>query len=78
MYGLQIGELIIVCVYACAEEEAGVAAVHDFRSIAELDKVGLVFLVAGGYEAVDLGGWSCVRTPDVYGGEKIDGLRLLV
>lgn len=33
---------------------------------AELDEVGLVFLVAGGYEAVDLGG--CVRR--VLGGRR--------
>lgn len=50
----QIGELVVVRVDACAEEEAGVATVDEFRGAAELDKVGLVLLVAGGYQTVDL------------------------
>lgn len=50
--GLEEGELVVVCVDAGAEEEAGVAAVDDFV-VAELDKVGLVLLVARGDEAVD-------------------------
>lgn len=37
--GLQIGELIVVRIYACAEEQAGVTAVDDLRSAAELDEV---------------------------------------
>ena len=52
MDGLEVGELVIVCVDAGAEEEARVAAVDDLV-VAELDKVGLVLLVAGGHEAVD-------------------------
>ncbi len=55
MYGLEIRELVIVGVDADAEEEAGVAAVDDFEG-AEFHKVGLVFLVAGRDEAVDLEG----------------------
>lgn len=51
--GLEEGELVVVCVDAGAEEEAGVAAVDDLV-VAELDEVGLVLLVAGGDEAVDL------------------------
>lgn len=51
--GLEVGELVVVCVHADAKEEAGVAAVDDFV-VAKLDKVGLVFLVAGRHEAVDL------------------------
>lgn len=51
--GLEEGELVVVCVDAGAEEEARVAAVDDLV-VAELDKVGLVFLVARGDEAVDL------------------------
>ena len=51
--GLEVGELVVVCVDAGAEEEAGVAAVDDLV-VAELDKVGLVLLVAGRDEAVDL------------------------
>jgi hypothetical protein len=49
--GLEEGELVVVCVDAGAEEEAGVAAVDDLV-VAELDKVGLVLLVARGDEAV--------------------------
>jgi hypothetical protein len=51
--GLEVGELVVVCVDAGAEEEAGVAAVDDLVG-AELDKVGLVLLVAGRDEAVHL------------------------
>ena len=51
--GLEEGELIVVCVDAGAEEEAGVPPVDDLV-VAELDEVGLVFLVAGRYEAVNL------------------------
>lgn len=55
MDGLEKGELVVVCVYAGAEEEAGVPPVDDLV-VTELDKVGLIFLVAGRYEAVDLVG----------------------
>jgi hypothetical protein len=54
VYGFEVRKLVVVCVDACAEEEAGVAAVYDLGHVAELDEVGLVFLVARGYEAVDL------------------------
>jgi hypothetical protein len=54
MYSLQIRQLVIVRIDACAEEEASIAAVHNFGHVAELDKVGLVFLVARGDEAMDL------------------------
>ena len=50
---LQVGQLVVVGVDAGAEEEAGVPAVDDLV-VAELDKVGLVLLVAGRDEAVDL------------------------
>jgi len=53
MYRLQIRKLVIVRVDACTEEEACVAAVDDLV-VAELDEIGLVLLVAGRYEAVDL------------------------
>lgn len=53
MYGLQVCELVIVCVDTYAEEEPCVAPVYDLV-VPELDKVGLVFLVARGYETVDL------------------------
>jgi hypothetical protein len=54
MYRFQVCELIVVGVYARAEEQSGIAAVDDFRGAAELDEVGLVFLVARRDEAVDL------------------------
>jgi hypothetical protein len=54
MYSFQVRQLVIVCVNACAEEEAGVTTVYDLGHVAELDEVGLVFLVARGYEAVNL------------------------
>ena len=53
MYGFQIRQLVIVCVNADAEEEARVPPV-DYLQRAEFDEVGLVLLVSGGNEAVDL------------------------
>jgi hypothetical protein len=50
---LEVGELVVVGVDARAEEEPRVAPVDELV-VAELDEVGLVLLVAGGYEAVDL------------------------
>jgi len=55
MYCFQIGEFVVVGRYANTEEEAGVAAVDDAGMGAELDEVGLVFLVAWGDQTVDLG-----------------------
>jgi hypothetical protein len=52
MNGFEIGEFVVVCVDADAKEEACVAAIDDFM-LAKLDKVGLVFLIAGRNEAVD-------------------------
>ncbi|KYK59307.1 hypothetical protein DCS_00437 [Drechmeria coniospora] len=51
--GLEKGELVVVGVDAGAEEEAGVATV-DNLVVAELDEIGLVLLVAGSDEPVDL------------------------
>ena len=53
VYHLEIGELVVVCVDARAEEEARVPAVDDLAA-AELDEVGLILLVTGRNEAVDL------------------------
>jgi hypothetical protein len=53
MYGLQVRKLVIVRVDARTEEESCVAPVDDLV-VAELDEVGLVFLVSGGDKAVDL------------------------
>ena len=54
MYRFQVRELVVIGVYARAEEQSGIAAVNHFRGAAELDEVGLVFLVARRDEAVDL------------------------
>jgi hypothetical protein len=51
---LQISQLVVVRVHAGAEEEPRVSAV-DNLVVAELHEVGLVLLVARGYEAMDLG-----------------------
>lgn len=52
--GLEVGELVVVGVDACTEEQPCVSAIHDLGSIPELDKVGLVLLVARRNQAVDL------------------------
>lgn len=49
----EICQLVVVCVDTDTEEEAGVTAV-DNLVVAELDKVGLVLLVAWRNESVDL------------------------
>ena len=48
MYSFEVCKLVVIRVNASAEEETGVAAVDD-AVVAELDEVGLVFLVAGCY-----------------------------
>lgn len=53
MDGLEVRKLVVVGVDAGAEEEPRVTAVDNLVG-AELDEIGLVLLVAGGYEAVDL------------------------
>jgi len=61
MYSLQIRQLVIVGVDADAEEESRIAPVDDLQR-AKFDEVGLVFLIAGGDEAVDLcGGGQVMR-----------------
>jgi hypothetical protein len=54
MYRFKIRQLVVICIHARAEEEAGVPAVHNLGHVAEFDEVGLVFLVARGDEAVHL------------------------
>jgi hypothetical protein len=51
--GLEVRELVIVCIDAGAKEETSVAAVDDLVG-AKLDEVGLVFLIALGDQTVDL------------------------
>lgn len=50
---LQIRQLVIIGVDARAKEQTGISSIDDLV-VSELDKIGLVFLVARGYEAVDL------------------------
>jgi hypothetical protein len=54
VYSLKISQFVIICIDAGAEEKARVSAVYNLGHVAELDEVGLVFLVAWCYEAVDL------------------------
>jgi len=49
----KIRKFVVVRIYACAEEEASISAVDDFRGTAKFDKVGLVFLIARGDKAVN-------------------------
>lgn len=53
MNRLQVREFIIIRIDAHAEKKTGVAPVDDFQA-AEFDKVGLMLLVTGSDEAVDL------------------------
>jgi SpoU rRNA methylase family enzyme len=62
VYRLEVRQLVIVRVDAGAEEEAGVPAVYDLGHVAELDEVGLVLLIAGRNEAVDLWARSVLRS----------------
>ena len=54
MYRFKVRKFVVVCIYACAEEESSIPAVDDLRSTTEFDKVGLVFLIARRDKAVDL------------------------
>jgi hypothetical protein len=54
VYGFKVRKLIVVRIYACAEEEPSIPAVDDLGGAAEFDKIGLVFLIARGDKAVDL------------------------
>ena len=53
MYSLQIWQLVIIRIHARAKEKACVSSVYDLV-VAELDEVGLVFLIAGCYQSMDL------------------------
>lgn len=54
MYRLEIRQLVVVRVHADAEEETRIPSVDNLGAALELDKVGLILLVSGGDEAVDL------------------------
>lgn len=54
VYRFEVGQLVVVRIDARAEEEAGIPPVDYLRHVAELDEVGLVFLVPRSNEAVDL------------------------
>lgn len=51
--GLEVGELVVVCIDARAEEESRVPPVHHLV-VSELDKVRLVLLVPWRYQPVYL------------------------
>lgn len=53
MYRFQVRQLVVIRIYAGAEEQACVAPVDDLI-VTELNEVGLVFLVSGRDKAVDL------------------------
>lgn len=53
MYSLQVCQRVVISVDAGTEEQTSISTVDDLLRAAELDEVGLVFLVAGCYEAVD-------------------------
>lgn len=53
MNRLQIGQLVVIGVDAYAEEEPGIAPVNNLEG-PELNEVGLVLLVPGRDESVDL------------------------
>jgi hypothetical protein len=81
VYRLKVCELVVVCINACAEEETSVSAINNLGHVAKFDKVGLVLLIAGRDEAVDLCAWSargrswtwvCGRK------EYADGVRVII
>lgn len=53
MDGFQIRKLVVGSVYTDAKEKTSIAAVND-TVCAELDEVGLVFLISGCDETVHL------------------------
>lgn len=57
MYSLQIGKLVVIRIDTGAKEETRIATVDDLGGVSELNEVGLVLLVARGYEAVNLVDW---------------------
>ena len=57
MYCLQIRQFVVIRVDAYAEEQACVPTVDYFQR-AEFDEVGLVLLISGSDEAVDLLVWG--------------------
>lgn len=54
MYSLQICQFIIVCIDARAKEQPRIPSIYYLGHVAEFNEVGLVFLVPGRNEAVDL------------------------
>jgi hypothetical protein len=54
MYRFKVRKFVVVCIYACAEEESSIPTIDDLRGAAEFDKVGLVFLITRSDKAVDL------------------------
>lgn len=61
MYSLQICQFVVVRVDACAEEQSGVSSIYNLGHVPEFDEVGLVFLVAGRNQTVDLADLIAIR-----------------
>lgn len=68
---LEVGELVVVGVDTRAKEEPCVPPVDDLV-VAELDEVGLVFLIAWGDESVDLDRKGSVEGPRLVFGLDLD------
>jgi hypothetical protein len=54
VYRLEVGKFIVVRVYTDAKEETRIPPVYNLGAALKLDEVGLIFLVSGSNEAVDL------------------------
>lgn len=54
MYCFEVGQLVVVCVYADTKEKASITSINDFGAAFKFDKVGLVLLVAWSNKPVNL------------------------
>jgi hypothetical protein len=54
VYCLQIRQFVVIGIDACAKEETRVSPVDYLGHVAELDKIGLVLLIARGNKAMNL------------------------
>jgi hypothetical protein len=52
--GLQVSKLVIVRIYADAEEEACISPVNNLGAALELDEIGLILLIPWCDETVNL------------------------
>ena len=54
VYSLQVRQLVVIRIYASAEEESRISPVYNLTAATELDEVGLVFLIARRNKTVNL------------------------